>query len=442
YNVLVQDGYSPKHEISFTPLDYRLNMGFISQSLGLAGFQQWKVDQWTSDPWNSLPVYGGVYSDGLLVYPGRQAGLTGYAPSMRLKWTRDGVDDFEYVEILKKLGDSEWALWQARSVGPDWRNWTRDTTQVEAVRLALGNRIEWLVSGQASNIPVVNSQGAVQATAGTALSYQVAASNNPVSFDAVGLPAGIAIDRSSGLISGTPAFAGNTQVLIRATNAAGSGSAILDLKVDPPASPIALVQSNSVEGSAVQSVSAAFQTGNTGGNLVIAFVRMSTTTQTVTVSDTAGNSYSEAIAQAQDADGHQVHIFYARKIARGPNRVTAAFSSANNHPWLAIYEYRGLNTTDPLDQTAAAQGSGATPATGAAALAATAGELVFTGTGLPASFTGSVVNTGYYTLTQQDTGSARAANAGALAFSIAPYTGKFTLNTSADWTAVLATFKP
>ncbi|MGI8992313.1 MAG: DUF4091 domain-containing protein, partial [Bryobacteraceae bacterium] len=42
YNVLVQDGYSPKHEISFTPLDYRLNMGFISQSLGLAGFQQWK----------------------------------------------------------------------------------------------------------------------------------------------------------------------------------------------------------------------------------------------------------------------------------------------------------------------------------------------------------------------------------------------------------------
>ena len=102
YNVLVQDGYSPKLTINFTPLDYRLTMGFISQSLGISGFQQWLVDQWTSDPWNTMTISpGGVPSDGLLVYPGSTVGTVGYAPSMRLKWTRDGVNDFEYVQDRK-----------------------------------------------------------------------------------------------------------------------------------------------------------------------------------------------------------------------------------------------------------------------------------------------------------------------------------------------------
>lgn len=144
YNVLVQDGYSPKNEINFSPLDYRLNMGFISQSLGLSGFQQWSVDNWTSDPWNDVTGSMQVPSDGILVYPGQDVGILGYAPSMRLKWTRDGIDDFEYVQILKSLGQGAWALAEARTVGPDWTNWTRDYKQVEAVRLALGNRIDQL----------------------------------------------------------------------------------------------------------------------------------------------------------------------------------------------------------------------------------------------------------------------------------------------------------
>ncbi len=147
YNVLVQDGYSPKLEINFSPLDYRLSMGYISQSLGVSGFQQWLVDQWTSDPWNQMTVSpGGVPSDGLLVYPGAPVGIVGYAPSMRLKWIRDGTNDFEYVQILKGLGQGAWALQQAAAVGHDWRNWTRDYTQVETTRISLGNRIEQLMN--------------------------------------------------------------------------------------------------------------------------------------------------------------------------------------------------------------------------------------------------------------------------------------------------------
>jgi hypothetical protein len=150
YNVLVQDGYSPKMEINFDPLDYRIAVGFISQSLGITGFQQWSVDQWTSDPWNVMTVsYNGVPSDGLLVYPGPYAGLAGVAPSTRLKWLREGVNDYEYVEILKGLGQGTWALQQAATVGQDWHNWTRSPADIEAVRITLGNKIDQL--SQASN---------------------------------------------------------------------------------------------------------------------------------------------------------------------------------------------------------------------------------------------------------------------------------------------------
>ena len=45
---------------------------------------------------------------------------------MRLKWVRDGVEDYEYIEILKNLGKADLALQIARSVGPDWTHWTRD----------------------------------------------------------------------------------------------------------------------------------------------------------------------------------------------------------------------------------------------------------------------------------------------------------------------------
>src|SRR5690349_11246421 len=68
--------------------------------------------------------------------------------------------------------------------------------------------------------------------------------------------------------------------------------------------PIALVQSANVEGNGVSSLSQAFPNPNTAGDLIIAFVRMSTTSQTVQVTDSVGNVYKDAVSQTQDDDGH------------------------------------------------------------------------------------------------------------------------------------------
>src|SRR5262249_32897168 len=141
--------------------------------------------------------------------------------------------------------------------------------------------------------------------------------------------------------------------------------------------------------------------------------------------------------QAQNADGSQIHIFYAKNIAGGPNTVTATFSSTNNHPWLAIYEFAGLNTTNPLEATAHAQGSDAFPTAGT--IPATTDSLAFEATGLPASYTGSVQNSDF-TLSLQDTGTSRAATQSAVVAG-GQATGKFTLSSPTNWSAVFATFK-
>lgn len=82
----------------------------------------------------------------MLVYPGKQVGITGVAPSMRLKWLRDGVEDYEYVELMKKQGLGPQAMDLVRSVAPDWTNWTRNTDLLAAVRDTLGQRLDELNS--------------------------------------------------------------------------------------------------------------------------------------------------------------------------------------------------------------------------------------------------------------------------------------------------------
>ncbi len=82
--------------------------------------------------------------------------------------------------------------------------------------------------------PVITSATTASGQQGAAFSYQIAASHSPTSYNATGLPAGLGVSASSGLISGTPTTAGASTVTISATNGAGTGSATLALTIAPP----------------------------------------------------------------------------------------------------------------------------------------------------------------------------------------------------------------
>ena len=82
--------------------------------------------------------------------------------------------------------------------------------------------------------PVITSATSVNGTVGTAFEYQITASYFPSSYGATGLPAGLTINTTTGLISGTPTVGGVFSVGLIASNSAGSGSSTLTLTVPVP----------------------------------------------------------------------------------------------------------------------------------------------------------------------------------------------------------------
>jgi hypothetical protein len=203
---------------------------------------------------------------------------------------------------------------------------------------------------------------------------------------------------------------------------------------------ITFVQSKATSGTNLSSVSAAFPQNNVVGNLVVAFVRMTTTTQTVSVSDTNGNVYQDAVSQVQDTDGHQIHIFFVANVRGGANTVTASFSSTNNHPFIAIYEYHGLTA---LDKTSGAQGNDSAPNSGTTAATTSANELVFSGLAVPSSSSVSIAAGPTFRLEQENltVGDSRAANEDAAFSTTGTATGTFSLSSSTHWSCIVATFK-
>lgn len=95
--------------------------------------------------------------------------------------------------------------------------------------------------------PVIDSPLTQAGEVGTPLSYQITASNNPDSFDATPLPAGLSVNTLTGLIDGTPTAVANPfQTTISADNAGGQGTAILTFEIDAPAS--AVLYANGLSG--------------------------------------------------------------------------------------------------------------------------------------------------------------------------------------------------
>ncbi|MBN1461514.1 MAG: S-layer homology domain-containing protein [Armatimonadetes bacterium] len=175
YNCLQQDDYSPKWLLDYAPINYRIQPGFINQSLGMTGLLYWRVDFWTSDAWNDLTRFSASYpGEGVLVYPAAQVGLSGVVPSLRLKWLRDGADDYDYMQLLKERGEGDWALNLARTIGPDWRNWTRDPNALESARRQLGEKLNSLSAPEEHELTV--SAGANPTTIPSAGQTQLQAS--------------------------------------------------------------------------------------------------------------------------------------------------------------------------------------------------------------------------------------------------------------------------
>jgi hypothetical protein len=113
-------------------------------------------------------------------------------------------------------------------------------TGVSSIRLSATNAggtgnatLTLTVSPAAVTAPAITSASTASVLLGKVFSYQITATNTPNRFGASGLPAGLSIDATEGVISGSPTPAGKYTIHLSAANADGTGSATLTLTVDP-----------------------------------------------------------------------------------------------------------------------------------------------------------------------------------------------------------------
>jgi len=173
--------------------DYMIDRNAISTRIMLwhtwywdiSGILYWATTQYKSrDVWLTQYIAGGN-GDGNLFYPGtpEKIGGTTHIPvsSIRVKMIREGMEDFEYFNLLKQLGGESYADQYVESIvrayepyyrayaEPEWANaWDQNPDHLYQVREQIANKILELkgmgrgtISGTVTNISFNSIQGAI-----------------------------------------------------------------------------------------------------------------------------------------------------------------------------------------------------------------------------------------------------------------------------------------
>ncbi|MDR3458098.1 MAG: DUF1800 family protein [Verrucomicrobiae bacterium] len=82
-----------------------------------------------------------------------------------------------------------------------------------------------------NGLPTITSPLSAVGFSGQPFSFTVTAANTPQSFTATNLPPGLVFNITNGLISGTPSLAGDYQVPLTASNAAGVSASVVDIVI-------------------------------------------------------------------------------------------------------------------------------------------------------------------------------------------------------------------
>jgi hypothetical protein len=169
------------------------------------------------------------------------------------------------------------------------------------------------ISGYTESIPapVITSSLTASGKVGTSLSYNVTASNTPSSYSATGLPTGLSINATTGLISGTPTEAGNFDVTIGATNAAGTDAKTLVINIakgdqtitfEPLSDKLDSVGTFTLSATSNSGLDITYTSSNTSVLTIVGNVAtvLAPGTTTITASQAGDDNYNAATDVSQD----------------------------------------------------------------------------------------------------------------------------------------------
>jgi hypothetical protein len=127
------------------------------------------------------------------------------------------------------------------------------------------------LNGSVNTVTVTNP-GAQTGTVGTATSLPIRASDSAagqtLTYSATGLPAGLSINTSTGVISGTPTASGSSAVTVTATDTTGaSGSVSFTWTINPASGPVTVTNPGNQTGTVGTATSLQIQASDPGQTL-------------------------------------------------------------------------------------------------------------------------------------------------------------------------------
>lgn len=205
--------------------------------------------------------------------------------------------------------------------------------------------------------PVITSPLAANGNVDSPFSYQITATNNPQSFSATGLPAGLSLS-AGGQIHGTPTTEGTFNVTLGATNSLGAGSAILVLTIGPRV-PTPPVITSPLAAAGVLNVPFNYQITATnsptsfGASNLPAGLVVNTASGAITGTPTASGTFNVSISatNADGADSETLELTVtstASALAQAVDNTQLIFASGGNAAW-------GTSTSTTHDGIDAAQ---------------------------------------------------------------------------------------
>ncbi len=139
----VKNDHPPYWQIDFPVLSYRI-APWLNRRYGITGLLYWTTVCWSSpqrNPWDSPGFRINFNGEGMLFYPGEEAGIEGPITTIRLKNLRDGMEDYEYFTLLEKRKGREAVNEIVRAAVPTWGSWDQDPYQLLKLRERLAQAI-------------------------------------------------------------------------------------------------------------------------------------------------------------------------------------------------------------------------------------------------------------------------------------------------------------